>query len=247
MTTTLHRLRSKLEVDTEFGTFLGDTRIRLLEAIDLHGSISQAAKAVPISYKAAWDAVDAMNNLADQPLVVRSTGGKNGGGTLLTNHGRKTIALYRALEAEYQSSLFLARQGLRHALINEARFLAARNDVNRKTQQLTAGPQKLVAVARLAQGLRGHGAHLVGRKPGQPLAKAGQAIPAALHGLGREVARFIEPTTLANRFFEVFSAIKLAAFNATNLETEAVRAQVYRRQAGFFLHGEVNLSSRGPA
>jgi len=105
MDTILHRLRGKLEVDTEFGTFLGDTRIRLLEAIDQHGSISQAAKAVPLSYKAAWDAVDAMNNLADQPLVVRSTGGKNGGGTLLTEHGRKTIALYRALEAEYQAAL----------------------------------------------------------------------------------------------------------------------------------------------
>ena len=105
MDTILHRLRGKLEVDTEFGTFLGDTRIRLLEAIDQHGSISQAAKAVPISYKAAWDAVDAMNNLADQPLVVRSTGGKNGGGTQLTEYGRKTIALYRALEAEYQAAL----------------------------------------------------------------------------------------------------------------------------------------------
>lgn len=100
-----HRLRGKLEVDTEFGTFLGDTRIRLLEAIDSHGSISQAAKAVPLSYKAAWDAVDAMNNLAEQPLVVRSTGGKHGGGTRLTDYGRKVIALYRALEAEYQSSL----------------------------------------------------------------------------------------------------------------------------------------------
>jgi len=101
----LHKLRGKLEVDTEFGTFLGDTRIRLLEAIEQHGSISQAAKAVPLSYKAAWDAVDAMNNLADQPLVLRSTGGKNGGGTLLTDHGRKTVALYRALEAEYQAAL----------------------------------------------------------------------------------------------------------------------------------------------
>lgn len=100
-----HRLRSRLEVDTEFGSFLGDTRIRLLEAIEKHGSISQAAKAVPLSYKAAWDAIDAMNNLADQPLVVRSTGGKNGGGTLLTGHGRKTVALYRALEAEYQAAL----------------------------------------------------------------------------------------------------------------------------------------------
>jgi len=100
-----HRLRGKLEVATEFGSFLGDTRIRLLEAIETHGSISQAAKAVPLSYKAAWDAIDAMNNLADQPLVLRSTGGKNGGGTQLTDHGRKTIALYRALEAEYQSAL----------------------------------------------------------------------------------------------------------------------------------------------
>lgn len=100
-----HRLRGRLEVDTEFGSFLGDARIRLLEAIDRLGSISQAAKAVPLSYKAAWDAIDAMNNLADQPLVIRSTGGKKGGGTQLTDHGRKTIALYRALEAEYQAAL----------------------------------------------------------------------------------------------------------------------------------------------
>lgn len=100
-----HRLRGKLEVDTEFGTFLGDTRIRLLEAIEKHGSITQAAKAVPLSYKAAWDAIDAMNNLAEQPLVIRSTGGRNGGGTALTDYGRKVVALYRALEAEYQAAL----------------------------------------------------------------------------------------------------------------------------------------------
>ena len=99
------RLQGRLQVDTEFGTFLGDTRIRLLEAIAAHGSISRAAKAVPLSYKAAWDAVDAMNNLADQPLVIRSTGGRNGGGTALTDYGRKLVALYRALEAEYQSAL----------------------------------------------------------------------------------------------------------------------------------------------
>jgi molybdate transport system regulatory protein len=99
------RLVSKLEVSTDLGAFLGDTRIRLLEAIEQHGSISQAAKHVPLSYKAAWDAVDAMNNLADQPLVERSAGGKHGGGTLLTDHGRKVIGLYRAVEAEYQMAL----------------------------------------------------------------------------------------------------------------------------------------------
>jgi molybdate transport system regulatory protein len=99
------RLTGRIEVDTDLGSFLGDTRVRLLEMIGVHGSISQAAKHVPISYKAAWDAVDAMNNLADQPLVERSTGGRAGGGTRLTEHGLRVIALYRAVESEYQAAL----------------------------------------------------------------------------------------------------------------------------------------------
>ncbi|MBC7995758.1 MAG: TOBE domain-containing protein [Rhizobacter sp.] len=99
------RLTGHLEVSTDLGAFLGDKRVRLLEAIGEHGSISQAAKHVPLSYKAAWDAVDAMNNLADTPLVERSTGGRSGGGTLLTDHGRRVIALYRAVEAEHQITL----------------------------------------------------------------------------------------------------------------------------------------------
>lgn len=99
------RLTGHLEVSTDLGAFLGDKRVRLLEAIESHGSISQAAKQVPLSYKAAWDAVDAMNNLADQPLVERSTGGHAGGGTRLTDHGRRVIALYRAVQAEHQTAL----------------------------------------------------------------------------------------------------------------------------------------------
>lgn len=100
-----HRLQGSLLVNTPLGAFLGDTRIRLLEAIDIHGSISRAAKAVPLSYKGAWDAIDAMNNLAEHPLVIRATGGRHGGGTTLTEYGKNIVALYRALEAEYQSAL----------------------------------------------------------------------------------------------------------------------------------------------
>jgi molybdate transport system regulatory protein len=105
MKQTRHCLKGRLEVETEVGVFLGDRRIRLLEAIDQHGSINGAAPFVPISYKAAWDAVDTMNNLADEPLVMRAVGGKHGGGTRLTDYGRSIVALYRALEAEYQAAL----------------------------------------------------------------------------------------------------------------------------------------------
>ncbi len=101
----VRRLVGRLVVETELGAFLGDTRIRLLEAIDQYGSISHAAKAVPLSYKAAWDAVDAMNNLADEPLVARSVGGQGGGGTKLTDYGRRLVAFYRAMEEDYQDVL----------------------------------------------------------------------------------------------------------------------------------------------
>ncbi|MEO5658799.1 MAG: TOBE domain-containing protein [Polaromonas sp.] len=105
MALTPPQLTGKLLIETAVGSFLGDKRIRLLEAIDRLGSISQAAKAVPLSYKAAWDAVDDMNNVAPEPLVHRSAGGRHGGGTELTAFGRRLIAFYRALEKESQVAL----------------------------------------------------------------------------------------------------------------------------------------------
>jgi molybdate transport system regulatory protein len=99
------RLLGRLSVATELGDLLGDTRIRLLEAIGRHGSIVKAARAVPMSYKAAWDALDAMNNLTAKPLVESFVGGRRGGGTRLTEHGRRLVALFRAVEHEYQGAL----------------------------------------------------------------------------------------------------------------------------------------------
>lgn len=105
MNKALPGLRGRIEFDAGDGTVIGESRIRLLEAIDRHGSISKAAKAVPLAYKTAWDAIDAMNNLAEQPLVLRTIGGSGGGGSVLTDYGRRMIAIYRAIEGDYQASL----------------------------------------------------------------------------------------------------------------------------------------------
>jgi molybdate transport system regulatory protein len=85
--------------------FLGEKRISLLEQIDIHGSLSTAAKAAEISYKAAWDALNVMNNLAERPLTIAATGGSGGGGTILTDEGKKVIQLFRSFEQEHQNSL----------------------------------------------------------------------------------------------------------------------------------------------
>jgi len=84
---------------------IGSGRIELLQHIAQTGSISQAARAMEMSYKAAWDAVEAMNNLADRPLVERSAGGRHGGGTRLTPHGLRLIEVYRAAEGEFADFL----------------------------------------------------------------------------------------------------------------------------------------------
>lgn len=105
-------LLGELKLCTEVGPTLGDNRIQLLEAIERLGSLSQAAKSIPLSYRSAWDALDEMNNLAEQPLVIRTAGGKNGGGTQLTAYGKQTVALYRALQAEYQQTLARLQQQL---------------------------------------------------------------------------------------------------------------------------------------
>jgi molybdate transport system regulatory protein len=83
----------------------GAARIGLLAAIRETGSITGAAKAVGMSYKAAWDAVDAMNNLAGEPLVERATGGKGGGGTTLTLRALRLIDTWRAIEREHRRFL----------------------------------------------------------------------------------------------------------------------------------------------
>ncbi len=118
----------------------------LLRQIAVTGSITKAAKAVKLSYKAAWDAVNAMNNMAEQPLVVGMAGGKHGGGSRLTDYGLRQIQLYDAVEGEYRR--FLARLGEKvhdvDELTNFMRRLmmqtSARNQFLGRVTGLNVGP-----------------------------------------------------------------------------------------------------------
>ena len=100
-------LSSKLTLEMLGEPFLLEKRIELLYAIEEHGSISKAAKAVPMSYKSAWEAVDTMNSLSPEPIVHRETGGKDGGGTTITAYGLKLLENYAVLKEEH--TRFLAR------------------------------------------------------------------------------------------------------------------------------------------
>ncbi|MDO9438834.1 TOBE domain-containing protein [Hydrogenophaga sp.] len=89
----------------------GDDRVELLRAVEEHGSITQAAKAFGMSYKAAWDAINKMNALSRTPLIERAVGGKGGGSTHLTDHGRKLIDRYERVDAIHQRFVELLSEG----------------------------------------------------------------------------------------------------------------------------------------
>ena len=80
--------------------FLGRGRIELLQRIRETGSISKAARAMKMSYKAAWDAVDAMNGAWTAPLVESSPAGSR-----LTADAEQLIEAYRRAESRHAAFL----------------------------------------------------------------------------------------------------------------------------------------------
>ncbi|MGB6242538.1 MAG: TOBE domain-containing protein [Castellaniella sp.] len=143
---------SPLELSTTLSLRSGDQswgserRMALLAAIGTEGSISAAARKVGLSYKAAWDAVDMMNNAAGDLLVERVTGGKRGGGALLTARARELVAWYQAVQAEHQRFMdVLSRFGpdsTRHLdlLHSMALQTSARNRFEGVIQRIESGP-----------------------------------------------------------------------------------------------------------
>jgi molybdate transport system regulatory protein len=83
--------KTRLQLAGALGHDAADKRIDILRRIGEAGSISEAARAAGVSYKAGWQAVDTLSNLAGVALVERMVGGSGGGGARLTDAGRELL------------------------------------------------------------------------------------------------------------------------------------------------------------
>ncbi len=84
--------------------WMGPGKADLLEHIETTGSISAAGRAMGMSYKRAWQLVEAMNGMFREPLVLSSRGGAKGGGATLTDTGQLVLAEFRALEEKSRTA-----------------------------------------------------------------------------------------------------------------------------------------------
>jgi molybdate transport system regulatory protein len=102
------RVAGRLWIEIDGENFLGSGRVELLAHIDALGSLRKAALAMGLSYRKAYYAIRAMNELAPAPVVEFQQGGKGGGCAKLTKKGRQYVVKYRQLAHEFV--IFLTKQ-----------------------------------------------------------------------------------------------------------------------------------------
>jgi molybdate transport system regulatory protein len=143
------------------GSRVGPERIALLEAIGGLRSIRAAAAHVDLSYKAAWDAVQALNNLFETPLVLTQAGGRQGGAAELTPAGHAVVAAFHRVEEELTAVMERIERGLADAPTLDIGHLfwslgmqtSARNALRGTVSRLTDGAVNAEVGVVVAEGL----------------------------------------------------------------------------------------------
>ncbi len=139
---------------------VGPDRIRLLELIGELGSIAAAAKEVGLSYKGAWDAVQAMNKLFARPLVAAQPGGKQGGAAAVTPVGQAVIVAYRRVESDLAAAIGQLEQHLSDGTTPLERVIrslsmktSARNGLRGVVTSIADGAVNAEVTLRIAEGV----------------------------------------------------------------------------------------------
>lgn len=171
---------------------LSDRRLQVLRALGECGSISQAAREVGVSYKAAWQAIDTLGNLAGVPVVEKTVGGAGGGGAKLTAAGQELLRAAQAMAQargavmqQLQSPVPVQRLGVQTSMRNQWPCVVQQVEVS--------GPLALVQVhtqgtLQLTARITAESAQLLGLRPGLPVLLMCKATAVQVGAIGPEPA-----------------------------------------------------------
>src|SRR5919204_6640230 len=94
------RPRLKLWIETRDGRVaLSEWRVGLLRAVDEHGSLVAAAKALRIPHRTAWQRVQEMESSLGVRLLETASGGVGGGRSQLSAAAQDLVQRYQSLRA----------------------------------------------------------------------------------------------------------------------------------------------------
>ena len=92
-------MRAKVWLEKDGKPVIGKGRAQLLQEIEKTGSIRDAASKLGLSYRYAWGMVAKMGKASGHPVVVSTRGGRRGGASKLSNHGRELLDVYLRADA----------------------------------------------------------------------------------------------------------------------------------------------------
>jgi len=150
---------SSLTIFNSDTPLLLEKRIQLINYIEEAGSISKAAKKVPMSYKTAWDAITAMNNLCPTIVVEKVTGGVGGGGAKVTPYGKNLVQTYFRLQQEHKKFLSQLTQmtdfntGVLKSLERFSMQISARNKIQGVVESIEKDTVNSSVYIKLKSGL----------------------------------------------------------------------------------------------
>lgn len=87
-------------LDEDGQRFFGDGPCRLLKLVEEKGSVRAAATEMGMAYSKAMKILKQAEAAVQQTLVQRSIGGKDGGGSRLTQAGKELVEKYEAYRTQ---------------------------------------------------------------------------------------------------------------------------------------------------
>lgn len=173
--------QTQVAIEDALASTMTDKRVEVLRAVGRLGSISEAARANAVSYKAAWQAIETLSNLAGVPLIDKAVGGAGGGGARLTPDGRALLAAADRLSQARATALAQIRGEVATgsvASLNVANIgfrMSMRNQIPcivHAIEKVAGAPRIWLELAdgqQLASRITAESLELLDLKPGQPV------------------------------------------------------------------------------
>lgn len=225
MAGTIHAMSKNAISPKALGHAAVDKRMDILRLIGQTGSISQAARQAGVSYKAAWQAIHTLSNLAGVPLVDRAVGGAGGGGAKLTEAGVQLLEAARQMETARRDVLMRFTGAAAQALPGAGLRTSMRNNLPCQVTQL------------------------LGATSGDPTVRVTLALPSAGHmhaSITLESAELLGLTPgLAVLALCKATAVHIRASTATPAVQAGVAAELAGEQSVNLMDGKVARLSRG--
>ena len=98
------KLESRFWISKDGEKVIGKGPIMLLKEVERLGSLNKAAKSMNMSYSKAWTIINRAEKLLGKPLLEKEIGGKEGGGSTLTQEAKVYIETFEVFIKEAEEN-----------------------------------------------------------------------------------------------------------------------------------------------